>query len=77
MGFIKNNPKSILVAWTGIIAAGFGTFVFAKDLVNNERRADEIRRIKQQRRRSAYSNYDTLHHNPEENKAPATASEQA
>ncbi|KAJ2667713.1 hypothetical protein IWW42_005738 [Coemansia sp. RSA 1085] len=50
MGLIKNNPKSIMVAWTGIIAIGFGTFVYAKDLVSNERRAENIRRIKRERR---------------------------
>ncbi|KAJ2900008.1 hypothetical protein IWW38_000716 [Coemansia aciculifera] len=58
MGVIKNNPRSILVAWTGIIVVGFVTFVFAKDMVGNERRADNIRRIKQERRSAAYSHFN-------------------
>ncbi|KAJ2738936.1 hypothetical protein GGI20_006192 [Coemansia sp. BCRC 34301] len=58
MGLIKNNPKSILVAWSGVIVVGFVTFVFAKDLVGNERRADDIRRIKQERRSQAYSQFN-------------------
>ncbi|KAJ2448370.1 hypothetical protein EV183_005474 [Coemansia sp. RSA 2336] len=57
MGLIKNNPKSIMVAWTGIIAIGFGTFVYAKDLVSNERRAENIRRIKRERRMQAYQEH--------------------
>ncbi|KAJ2632274.1 hypothetical protein H4R22_001385 [Coemansia sp. RSA 1290] len=57
MGLIKNNPKSIMVAWTGIIAIGFGTFVYAKDLVSNERRAENIRRIKRERRMLAYQEH--------------------
>ncbi|ORX67309.1 hypothetical protein DL89DRAFT_269728 [Linderina pennispora] len=77
MGFIKNNPRSILLAWSGIIAVGFGSFVYAKDLVSNERRAEEIRRIKRERRRGAYSHYDTLHHNSEETQPQAAKSEQA
>ncbi|KAJ1964763.1 hypothetical protein GGI12_001206 [Dipsacomyces acuminosporus] len=64
MSFIKNNPKSILAAWSVIIAAGFGTFVYAKDIVGNERRAEEIRRIKRERRLGAYSEYNKLHEAP-------------
>ncbi|KAI8322401.1 hypothetical protein GQ54DRAFT_310988 [Martensiomyces pterosporus] len=66
MALIKNNPKSILAAWSAIIAVGFGTFVYAKDIVSNERRADEIRRIKRDRRQGAYSDYNKLHENPNE-----------
>ncbi|KAJ2708899.1 hypothetical protein H4R19_004518 [Coemansia spiralis] len=57
-GLFKNSPWSILVAWTGIIVVGFGTFAFAKDLVGNERRADNIRRIKRERRMLAYREYN-------------------
>ncbi|KAJ2783759.1 hypothetical protein H4R18_001511 [Coemansia javaensis] len=60
-GVFKNNPRSILVAWAGIIAVGFGTFVYAKDLVSNERRAEEIRRIKRERRMLAYRDYRKMH----------------
>ncbi|KAJ2102017.1 hypothetical protein GGI16_003307 [Coemansia sp. S142-1] len=72
MGIIKNNPRSILVAWTGVIVVGFVTFVFAKDLVGNERRADNIRRIKQERRSAAYSefnkNLDKEHNSSDDSK---------
>ncbi|KAJ2352947.1 hypothetical protein GGF43_003616, partial [Coemansia sp. RSA 2618] len=54
MGLIKNTPQSIMMAWMGVIVVGFGTFVYAKDLVNNERRAENIRRIKRERRMDAY-----------------------
>ncbi|KAJ2807857.1 hypothetical protein H4R21_000310 [Coemansia helicoidea] len=57
-GIIKNNPRSILVAWAGIMAVGFGAFAFSKDLVNNERRAESIRRIKRERRLRAYQEYN-------------------
>ncbi|KAJ2809359.1 hypothetical protein H4R20_000169 [Coemansia guatemalensis] len=60
MGVIKNNPRSILLAFSGIIVVGFGAFVFAKDLVSNERRAEEIRRIKRERRMLAYRDYKAL-----------------
>ncbi|KAJ2122309.1 hypothetical protein IW147_003506 [Coemansia sp. RSA 720] len=63
MGLIKNNPKSIMLAWTGIIVVGFGTFAYAKDLVSNERRAENIRRIKRERREMAYGQNE-----PKENK---------
>ncbi|KAJ1723658.1 hypothetical protein LPJ53_002041 [Coemansia erecta] len=59
MGLIKSNPRSILLAWSAIIAVGFGTFVFAKDIVSNERRAEEIRRIKRERRMRAYGSYNS------------------
>ncbi|KAJ1860484.1 hypothetical protein LPJ73_001347 [Coemansia sp. RSA 2703] len=59
MGLIKSNPRSILLAWSAIIAVGFGTFVYAKDIVGNERRAEEIRRIKRERRLRAYGAYDS------------------
>ncbi|KAJ2848346.1 hypothetical protein IWW36_003356 [Coemansia brasiliensis] len=58
MGLIKNNPKSIMLAWAGVIAIGFGTFVYAKDLVSNDRRAENIRRIKRERRMLAYREYN-------------------
>lgn len=54
MPLIKNTPKSILIAWSTIIAVGFGTFVFAKDMVDNERRAEDIRKIKQMRKIAAF-----------------------
>ncbi|KAJ2304610.1 hypothetical protein IWW54_005346, partial [Coemansia sp. RSA 2705] len=58
MGFVKNNPKSILLAFTGVIAVGSLTFAYAKDLVGNERRAENIRRIKRERRMLAYHDYN-------------------
>ncbi|KAJ1989709.1 hypothetical protein GGI25_004735 [Coemansia spiralis] len=51
---------SILFGFVGIIVIGFGTFAYSKDLVDNKRRAEEIRRIKRERRLAAYSDYDKL-----------------
>ncbi|KAJ2722553.1 hypothetical protein GGI07_003260 [Coemansia sp. Benny D115] len=61
MGVVKSNPKSILLAWSAIIAVGFGAFVYSKDMVSNERRADDIRRIKRERRIRAYGEYNKNH----------------
>ncbi|KAJ1664448.1 hypothetical protein EV178_004060 [Coemansia sp. RSA 1646] len=66
MALIKNNPKSILLAFTGVIAVGFGTFAFAKDLVDNKRRAEEIRRIKRERRLAAFTDHNKLQEDAEE-----------
>ncbi|KAJ1644854.1 hypothetical protein J3B02_001015 [Coemansia erecta] len=68
MGLIKSNPRSILIAWSAIIAVGFGTFVFAKDIVNNDRRAEEIRRIKRERRMHAYGDYNRMQEGEAEKK---------
>ncbi|KAI7825415.1 hypothetical protein BX661DRAFT_184498 [Kickxella alabastrina] len=61
MGIVKSNPRSILIAWSAIIVVGFGTFVFAKDIVSTERRTEEIRRIKRERRMHAYGSYNKNH----------------
>ncbi|KAJ2609866.1 hypothetical protein H4S08_003865 [Coemansia sp. RSA 1365] len=57
MGAIKDNPRSILLAWSGIIVLGFAAFAYSKDIVSNERRTEEIRRIKRERRMLAYRDY--------------------
>ncbi|KAJ2595054.1 hypothetical protein GGF40_000968 [Coemansia sp. RSA 1286] len=75
MGMIKSNPKSILLAWSGIIAVGFGTFVFAKDIVNNERRAEEIRRIKKERRMHAYGDYNKMQESEPNKETPASVAD--
>ncbi|KAJ2600004.1 hypothetical protein EV177_007225, partial [Coemansia sp. RSA 1804] len=56
---------SILLAFMGVIVVGSATFAFAKDLVDNKRRAEEIRRIKRERRSNAYENYNKLHQDDE------------
>ncbi|KAJ2395433.1 hypothetical protein GGI23_004299, partial [Coemansia sp. RSA 2559] len=66
MALIKNNPKSILLAFTGVVIIGSVTFAFAKDLVDNKRRAEEIRRIKRNRRLAAFDDYNKLHEDDQE-----------